>query len=200
MTPTNWNYTLTTETSLDSLVSEFIFNTMTANKYEGDQRIGQMIEAASAAVRNYCGWHLYPSLDCEYQGDSEDTARIIQLPARYVTAVSSVNVDGVELGASDYAWKTNGLIRLGQRVCSSGWNDITVEYTAGLPEELMGAINELVVHRVTHALAQSYGVQSEAAGGVSITYSANWINGARATALPDDNKEVLEPYRLQGVF
>ncbi len=200
MIPTNWNYTLTDATTLDSLVSEFVFNTMTADKYEGDNRIGSMLESASAAIRNYCGWHLYPSLDCEYQGDSEDTARIIQLPARYVTAVSSVMVDGVELGASDYAWKTNGLIRLGQRVCSSGWNDITVEYTAGLPDELMGAINELVTHRVTHALAQSYGVQSEAAGGVSITYSANWINGARATALPDDNKEVLEPYRLQGVF
>ena len=44
------------------------------------------------------------------------------------------------------------------------------------------------------------GITSEAAGGVSITYNANWINSARATALPDDNKEVLAPYRLQGVF
>ena len=64
----------------------------------------------------------------------------------------------------------------------------------------MGAIKELIAHRVTHALAQSYGVQSEAAGGVSVTYNATWTNNARATALPSDNKEVLAPYRLQGVF
>ena len=38
------------------------------------------------------------------------------------------------------------------------------------------------------------------AGGVSITYSANWINNSRSTALADDNKEVLAPYKLQGVF
>jgi hypothetical protein len=43
-------------------------------------------------------------------------------------------------------------------------------------------------------------VQSEAAGGVSVTYNATWTNSARATALPSDNKEVLAPYRLQGVF
>ena len=56
------------------------------------------------------------------------------------------------------------------------------------------------MHRVTHALANSYGIQSESSGGVSVTYSANWINNSRATALADDNKEVLEPYRLRGVF
>ena len=75
-----------------------------------------------------------------------------------------------------------------------------MEYTAGLPDQLMGAVMELTAHRLTHALASSNGVTSETAGGVSITYNANWINSARATALPDDNKEVLAPYKLQGVF
>ena len=64
----------------------------------------------------------------------------------------------------------------------------------------MDAIKELIAHRVTHALASSAGVQSETAGGVSVTYSANWINSSRATALADDNKEVLAPYRVRGVF
>ena len=43
-------------------------------------------------------------------------------------------------------------------------------------------------------------VVSESVGGVSVTYNANWTNSARATALADDNKEVLSPYRLRGVF
>ena len=77
---------------------------------------------------------------------------------------------------------------------------LAVAYTAGLPDGLMDGIQELISHRVTHALASSAGVQSESAGGVSITYSANWINSARSTALPDDNKEVLAPYRVRGVF
>jgi hypothetical protein len=65
---------------------------------------------------------------------------------------------------------------------------------------MAAAIKELVAHRVTHALASSSGVQSETAGGVSVTYNASWVNGSRATALADDNKEVLQPYRIQGVF
>jgi hypothetical protein len=64
----------------------------------------------------------------------------------------------------------------------------------------MMPIKDIIAHRVTHALANSYGVSSEAAGGVSVTYNANWINSSRATALPTDNKEVLEPYKLTGVF
>jgi len=58
----------------------------------------------------------------------------------------------------------------------------------------------LTAHRVTHAVTSSYGVTSEAAGGVSITYNASWAGNTRATALPDDNKEVLLPYRVGGVF
>jgi hypothetical protein len=64
----------------------------------------------------------------------------------------------------------------------------------------MDGIQELIAHRVTHALASSNGITSEAAGGVSVTYNANWINSARATALPDDNKEVLAPFVVRGVF
>ena len=80
------------------------------------------------------------------------------------------------------------------------YTPIKVYYTAGVPDSLMDGLKELVAHRVTHALASSGGIQSETAGGVSITYSANWTNTARSTALADDNKEVIEPYRLQGVF
>ena len=77
---------------------------------------------------------------------------------------------------------------------------LEVEYNAGLSDALVANLQELVANRVTHALASSTGIQSEAAGGVSITYSAVWTNSARSTALPDDNKEVIAPYKLMGVF
>ena len=77
---------------------------------------------------------------------------------------------------------------------------VVVDYKAGIPDALMASVKELAAHRVTHALASPNGVTSEAAGGVSITYNAAWVNSARASALPDDDKEVLAPYRIQGVF
>lgn len=197
---TNWGYSLVDIPILPDMINVAEFDAFTAGKYSGDKRIAPSLRAAQEAIRNYCGWHVYPTLPCEYVTDSENIGRMIQLPARYVTDVESVTFRGVELDAALYHLKPNGLLVFDRQICGCGWNDIVVRYNAGIPDPLMGAINELIAHRVTHALAQSYGIQSEAAGGVSITYNATWTNNARATALPDDNKEVLAPYKLQGVF
>ena len=198
---TNWGYLIDQNvTELPDMLSQTAFGDMTAGKYSGDVRIPSMISAAQAAIRNYCGWHVSPSLPCIFEADSISTGRVIQLPARYVSSVESVTFNGETLPPESYHLKSNGLLHFNRKLLGCSWGDIIVKYTAGIPEGLMGAIKELIAHRVTHALAQSYGVQSEAAGGVSVTYNATWTNNARATALPSDNKEVLAPYRLQGVF
>lgn len=199
---TNWGYMID---ELDDMLTSDEFEIMTGNRYAGDVRTQPLLDAAQAAVRNYCGWHVAPSAACELENRAHDLRliysgcdTIIQLPARFVSAVESVTVDGHEV--TDFSFETDGLVRLYDCIPASRKSVIAVSYTAGLPDDYAAAVKELLAHRVTHGLAQSYGVQSEAAGGVSITYSANWINSARATALPDDNREVLTPYRLQGVF
>ncbi len=198
---TNWGYLIDNdETQLPDMINTTEFDNLTARKYAGDARIIPNISAAQAAIRNYCGWHVSPSLPCIFEADSISTGRVIQLPARYVSSVESVTFNGETLPPESYHLKSNGLLYFNRKLLGCSWGDIIVKYTAGIPEGLMDAIKELIAHRVTHALAQSYGVQSEAAGGVSVTYNATWTNNARATALPSDNKEVLAPYRLQGVF
>lgn len=203
---TNWGYTLTELSALPDMLDESEFDEMTAGKYSGDSRIGPNIAAAESAVRNYCGWHLYPSTTCQLSTTLFDrrvtavgSGYLIQLPARFVSAVSHVSIAGVEY--TTFVLETNGILRL-YNVAS--WlppqSAVLVNYTAGLPDAFMDSIKDIIAHRVTHALANSYGVMSEAAGGVSVTYNANWINSSRATALPTDNKEVLEPYKLTGVF
>lgn len=206
---TTWGYTITDADSLPPMLTEAEFNALTANKYASDTRIPGNIAAACEAIRNYCGWHVNPPQACSFSerllmGNGRIKRAgadfLIQLPAAYITGVSSVEIDGEAW--TDYALETNGLLRLFD-VCPhkiTRKTEVLVRYTAGLPDGLMNAIQELIAHRVTHALVSSAGVQSETAGGVSVTYSANWINSARATALADDNKEVLAPYRLLGVF
>lgn len=199
---TSWGYAID---SLGEILAPEEFTSLTAGRFAGDERTQPLLNAAASAVRNYCGWHVYPSAKCVLEVRAHDRRltysgcdTIIQLPARYVSAVTKVTIGGTEV--TDYSFEVSGLLRIYDRVAWSRKTVITVEYTAGLPEGLASGVKELVAHRVTHGLAQSYGIQSEAAGGVSVTYSANWINSARATALPDDNKDVLAPYRLQGVF
>lgn len=206
---TNWGYTLTELNELPEMLSENEFAVFTANKYAGDIRTPAEIRAACSAIRNYVGWHLYPSAACRMEETIlNENGRVkrsgydlmIQLPAKFVTAVSSVLIGEDEI--DDFSFDQNGILHVFDvnYSCISRKTKITVEYTAGITDQMLDAIQELIAHRVTHALAVPPGVTSEAAGGVSITYNANWANNVRATALPDDNKEVLSVYRVQGVF
>lgn len=216
---TNWGYNILEEdssgalTEMDPLLSVEDFNELTADKYENDERIGPNIKAASSAIRNYCGWHIYPSYLCEFPTTLYDRAvtmvgggMMIQLPAKYVSRVEAIVIgDKVYSGDTDsmhFVIMPNGVIRVFGFDFAGlpPYTAVNIVYDAGVPDGLMDGLKELVAHRVTHALASSGGIQSETAGGVSITYSANWTNSARSTALADDNKEVIEPYRLQGVF
>lgn len=204
---TNWGYTLTELDSMPDMIIDSEYAEFTADKYSGDSRVAGNIRAVSSAIRNYCGWHVYPSAECSVSllmNDRRVTITgcdlLIQLPSKFVTAVSSVLINDVEY--TSYTFETNGILRV-YDVSFYGlerYTPIDITFTSGLDDAMMGGIKELAAHRITHAMASSNGITSEAAGGVSVTYNANWINSARATALPDDNKEVLAPYRLQGVF
>lgn len=205
---TNWGYDLTEDNiKLADMITAEEFDTFTAGKYTGDVRIEPEIRTASQAIRNYCGWHVYPSAACSMTerllyGNGRvkrvGSDLLIQLPAKFVTEVRSVRINGVT--CEDFDFDRSGIVHVFDVPAMSRKSVVTVEYQAGISDVLMDTVKELVAHRVTHALASSNGVTSEAAGGVSITYNANWVNSARASALPDDNKEVLAPYRVQGVF
>lgn len=200
---TNWGY------SIDGVLPDFItsaeFDTFTANKFTGDARTESNIASATAAIRNYVGWHLYPELPCKLLTSFFDRriskgsgGILIQLPAKYVTEITAITIDGE--GYDKYVLEPNGLLKVYNVLPCAEYATVEIEYKAGLPADLMDAVKALTAQRVTHAVASSYGVTSEAAGGVSVTYNASWAGNTMSTALPDDNKEVLGPYRIGGVF
>lgn len=203
-TLTTWGYTLTGMNVLPNMM-EYEEYVSYAGRTDNIERIEAEISAACASIRNFVGWHLYPSAACQLEIIASDrrviyhgSDMLIQLPARYVTAVSSVMVGGV--ACDHYRIDVNGLLTVFDIRPIKRYSEIVVEYTAGLTDEMMAPIKELVAHRVTHAIAVPAGITSEASGGVSVTYNATWINNARATALAGDNKELLIPYKVQGVF
>lgn len=204
---TNWGYTITGADALEDMLSQADFNTMTANKFAGDVRIPASLSAASMGVRNHCGWHVSPPLACEFSerllyGNGRikrvNNDLLVQLPAAFVTAVSAVTIDGEAW--TDYAFEQNGIVRLFDVSQASRKTEITVSYTAGIPDAMMGSIKEIISGRATRALVAPNGVSSESAGGVSISYSASWSNGGGAGALQSTDLETLEPYKVKGVF
>ena len=201
---TSWGYTLTDNDILPSMMDGFDYEAY-SGRHDDVSRVEPEIAAASAAIRNFVGWHLFPSEACELSTIMLDKRiilsghdMIIQLPARYVTEVTEVIIDGNV--HEHYHIDTNGILRVFGVPFVARYASVIVRYVAGLPEEMMHPIRELIAHRVTHAMAVPAGITSEASGGISVTYNANWINNSRATALAGDNKELLIPYKVQGVF
>ena len=214
-----WGYVYDAET-LPDLITALDFANFTNGKFgTTDTRITSNISSASASIRNFCGWHVSPSLECGMVYNVYDLRDafngpdlLIQLPATFVSNISKVVLNAVwneEAGEwegeiiEDQARFDNGMGSGLVKVYDVGRLDrrskLFIKYTAGFPETAIPIIKELAVNGVTHALTNTYGVNSEAAGGVSVSYNASWA-GKGSTALANDAREALEPYRVKGVF
>jgi hypothetical protein len=211
---TTWGYKLTQAESLTDFLTVAEFNAFTGNRYAGDVRVEPNIKSATRSIQNYCGWHIFPNLECEmvYRvADLRDcfvgSDLLIQLPATFVSEIKSIllncsfeNDEWTGDETTDFDLDESGLLRIYSVGICDRRSRIRIVYKAGIDASQMDVLKELTAHRVTHAVSSSYGVTSEAAGGVSVTYNASWAGNTRSTALPDDNKEILNPYRVKGVF
>lgn len=194
---TNWGYSIENTETLPDILTTAEFNALTGNKFINDTRVAPLLASAQMTVRNFCGWHLYPSLTCKFEADTINVSRCIQLPSRFVSGVESVTVKGEPV--LDYHVKTNGLVLLDGSVLGRSWNDVVVKFISGLGASQIGALKEILAGRIANALTNSYGVQSESAGGVSITYSLNWASHASAASITDPLIAALMPYKVQEV-
>ena len=214
-----WGYVYDAE-ALPDLITSTEFANFTNGKFgTTDTRIATNISSASASIRNFCGWHVSPSLECgmlynvyDLRDAFSGNDLLIQLPATFVSGITKVVLNAVWDNDED-TWRgeviedqarfDNGMGSGLLTVYDVGRLDhrskIFVKYTAGFPETAIPIIKELTANGVTHALTNTYGVNSEAAGGVSVSYNVSWT-GKGSTSLANDTREALEPYRLKGVF
>ena len=214
-----WGYVYDAET-LPDLITDLDFANYTNGKFgTNDTRIAVNISSASAAIRNYCGWHVSPSLDCGMLYNVHDlrdafvgSDLLIQLPATFVSNVSKVVLNAVwnedegtwdgeiiEDGSRIDYGMGSGLVRVYDVGPLDRRSKLFIKYTAGFPDSAIPIIKELTANGVTHALTNTYGVNSEAAGGVSVSYNTSWA-AKGSTALANDTREALEPYKVKGVF
>ena len=216
---TPWGYIIDAET-LPNFITEAEYDSFTASKYHGDVRVAATIPSASETIRNYCGWHISPSLDCGMIYRVQDIRDafigpdlLVQLPATFISNVSKIVLDA-RWNADEDDWDgeiitdperfdfgtTDGLLRIYDVGPRDRRSKIFIRYTAGLSSGAIPLVKELTANLTTHAIASPYGVSSEAAGGVSISYNATWAGKAGATALTNDTRELLNKYKAKGVF
>ena len=152
-----------------------------------------VLNAVSQAIRNACGWHIAPSLDCT--ATLTANGKMLQLPAGYVSEISSLKEDGITLGSGEFEWRHDGLLR---RCCFKNfvpkWDGIVVEYTAGYELDAVPDLAHVVEEITNSILTLPKGVISESADGVSISYSMQ--AQSVANAMTEQFRAQLAPYKL----
>ena len=168
---TPWGYDAE---DLGPIVSLEQFHVITNCAYMDNLRLDSALYAASQAIRNYCGWHICPSVKCTAY--PEGGAIVAKLPAGYVSEIVKITEDGSEL-----KW-------------SGKWDSIEAEYMAGYEADAVPDLVEAVVAITVGVLSVSAGVISESADGVSISYSQS--ASSIAAGLTAAQKSALEAYKV----
>lgn len=188
-TPTPWGYDV--DGTLPPLITPEQFCAIKGSRWATDERLTPAIAAASAAIRNACGWHVAPSMPCRATIDGFGQ-RCVWLPTNHLTGITSVSVGGAE--TDDYQWSRLGQLIVGARI-PSALQAAEVEYTAGYDAALLADLAEAVASVVLHRIAVSYGVTNETAGSVSVSYAQSAAHGGAMASLTDTERAALAPYK-----
>lgn len=150
-------------------------------------------ELASARVRAYCRWHIYPSRTETLTLDGPG-GRLLLLPSLYVTAVASISDSGTLVDAADYDWSQAGMVQRQTGWWSCRYRALAVTFTHGY-DDVPDAVRDVTISVAKRLPAAMSGVTQEQVGGESRTYGG-LLTAAAGDTLTDGEKRALAPYAL----
>ncbi len=154
----------------------------------------QNIDAAEAAVRAYCGWHVAPVMVQSLVLDGSGTASLF-VPTLRLTDVTAAEVSGTVLDVADLEWSESGYLR-----AAGVWPDklravkVTIEHGF----DAVPDVAAIVLAIAARASASPTGVVREQAGAVSVSMSATAPGVSGGVVLMDHERRMLDKYRLPG--
>lgn len=158
-----------------------------------DSRLPSVCAAVSAAIRDYCRWHVAPLLACECE--TQVDTRIITLPAKLVPSIEKIETEGVEV--SDYEAKRSGLIKLSACPQNRGkWGAYKISYNAGIDDISSTPILQVATQVALNNLVATPGVRGESVGQVSMSYNELSEGISGGVQLLSRDKEQLKAYRI----
>lgn len=161
-----------------------------------------MVGAAEAAVRAYCGWHIYPSRDDTVVVDGSG-AHLLMLPTLHLTDVASVTETAtfsegpVVLDLTDglVQWSANGyLVREGQR-WTTRLRGVEADITHGYPD-LPLDLQAVVLALSSRAVASPGGATLDQAGPFQVRLATNSDGTAGGVLLTGLERSVLDTYKI----
>jgi hypothetical protein len=160
-----------------------------------------MLAAASAAIRRYCGWHIAPVVDEVLTVDGVG-GRSQPLPTMRLLKVNQITEktdysstvittgDQIEFSVNGYLRKRTG--------CWTNWlQGVAADIQHGHALLDVADLTQLVLNMTARSLSNPYGYNQQAVGGVSVGLAATSSGNPGGLALFDDQLAALNLYRLE---
>lgn len=151
------------------------------------------VDAATAAVRAYCGWHIAPVTTETLRLDGDGSRRLL-IPSRHVVDVHTCYSGGVEIDPADLDWSQAGIIH--GPPFSSRYGGVRLTLTHGWdPEEVPDVVQLIEGIAARARMSPGGNIVQQRAGTQSVSFATA---GGAVASLPlmAQEKEQLAPYRL----
>lgn len=158
-----------------------------------------LLDGTTAAVVEYCGWHIAPVLTESVSVDGTGTT-IQTLPTLNLLSLDSVDENGLHLDVDRIDWSANGLLeKRSGGLWTARRRGVIAEITHGY-ETTPSWLTTLICAAAGRAFSSPLGIISEQSGGESITYTAPRALSAAAptgtVALLDFEMRMLDRIRV----
>lgn len=166
------------------------------------------LTAAGEVIRNFCQWHIFPSLPVTETVPIQPEGTIM-LPSLHVTAVDQVSIGGVEIDPNSYEWHQAGWIHQTQPQPYWPWplwplqsDQVFREYPSAMSQfadvsythgytEMPAVVAVVGMELATRAMELPSGVATQISSGpYGITL------GALGIVLSEEQRRRLGPYTL----
>ena len=154
--------------------------------------LADAIDSAVAAIRDYCGWHVWPERTETMRRDGEG-GRVLTLPTLHVVDITEVREHGTVVDPASYEWSEVGDVRRIGGSWTRRWRALEVDLTHGYPE-VPAALRGLVVDTVAEAVTHPVGAPTAIGPfqwGAQVPASSRWLS---------EQRTLLDRYRLPEVI
>lgn len=152
-----------------------------------------ILNQVSAAIRKYCGWHIWPSAQVTLRVDGRGSDHL-WLPTLHITDVQEVKSSGHVISLDALDWSESGFIELRNGRWSTRPRGIEVSLTHGFmeaPPDLVALASQIALR----AVSSPTGLKRQSEGSVSIEFATVDGTGGGLSLFAHE-KETLSHYKL----
>jgi hypothetical protein len=158
-----------------------------------DAETQRQLDAALAAARGYCGWHVTPVRTGDQVIADGRGGALLALPTLALSAVTAVTEDGVELDVDTLEWSLRGLVRkpYGQ-LWTTRFSGVTATITHGYAS--VPDFESAVLSAIERGAFAAGGGETLRAVG---PFQYNAVSIAAGSVFTDPERAVLDRYALE---